>query len=64
MRQPSIEQADQDFPLHMPEHLELVFHFGQFQERFPLAGFCLVPLIIQAENRPRIYSVHAAMSFS
>jgi hypothetical protein len=58
MRQPSIEQADEDLSLHMPEDLELVLHFGQLQERFPLAGFCLVPLIVQTEDRSRCISVH------
>tara|TARA_B100000214_G_C23925842_1_gene608329 strand:- start:590 stop:766 length:177 start_codon:yes stop_codon:yes gene_type:complete len=58
VRQPSIEQADQDLPLHVPENLELVLHFGQFQERFPLAGFCLVPLIVQTEDGSGCISVH------
>tara|TARA_B100002003_G_scaffold189273_2_gene178061 strand:- start:9730 stop:9906 length:177 start_codon:yes stop_codon:yes gene_type:complete len=58
VRQPSIEQADEDFPLHVPENLELVLHFGQFQERLPLAGFGLVPLIVQAEDGSGCISVH------
>jgi hypothetical protein len=58
MRQPSIEQADEDLPLHVPEHLELVLHLGQFQERFPFAGFGLVPLIVQTEDGSGCISVH------
>jgi hypothetical protein len=64
VRQAPIEQADEDFPLHVPQYLELVLHFGQLQERFPLSGFGLFPPLIQAEDRPRIYSVHAAFASS
>jgi hypothetical protein len=58
MRQPSIEQADEDLSLHMPQYLKFVLHLGQLQEGFPLAGFGLVPLIVQTEDRSRCISVH------
>tara|TARA_Y100001001_G_scaffold79830_1_gene77926 strand:+ start:846 stop:1022 length:177 start_codon:yes stop_codon:yes gene_type:complete len=58
VRQPSIEQADQDLSLHVPENLQLMLHLGQLQERFPFAGFCLVPLIVQAEDGSGCISVH------